>query len=181
MAFVLVTGGVRSGKSRYAEERVATVERVLYVATGMAWDDEMRERIARHAERRPGHWGLLEAEGELVAPLMEALESGRWDGVLVDCLSTWVSRVLMDLPEEEWRSESTRRRVLLEAGLLADVLSGSEKRSVVVTSETGLGGVAMSPLGRAFQDLLGEVNQVLAGQAEEMVLLVSGRPMRLSN
>lgn len=178
MSYTVVTGGVRSGKSQFAEELAAGYERVLYVATGKAWDGEMEQRIVLHQQRRPEHWGLLEVAEQLADPLAVA-EQSEWDCLLVDDLSTWVSQVLMSLPETEWRSAATREQLLQEAARLAEMLERSAGHAVVVTSETGLGGVAMSPLGRAFQDLLGEVNQIVAKRADQMYLVVSGRPLRL--
>ncbi|HEU4965690.1 MAG TPA: bifunctional adenosylcobinamide kinase/adenosylcobinamide-phosphate guanylyltransferase [Bacilli bacterium] len=200
MSYVLVTGGVRSGKSRYAERLAGEERRVLYVATGVASDGEMSERIRLHQERRPAKWGLLEVgEDQLVERLRQSVEWKRQktDGVnasqlvastehafayevlLIDCLSAWLSTLLIHLPESEWRSLATKQRVLAEAESLADWLQKTPLQAVVVTTETGLGGVAMSPLGRAFQDLLGEVNQILAHQAADVFLVVAGRALRL--
>ncbi|PWK14823.1 bifunctional adenosylcobinamide kinase/adenosylcobinamide-phosphate guanylyltransferase [Tumebacillus permanentifrigoris] len=179
MPYTLVTGGVRSGKSAWAERRAGFSRRVLYVATGQIWDAEMQARIDLHRNRRPASWGLLEAGEDLTNPIADALRVDGWEVVLLDCLSTWVSTILLNLPEEAWRTDETRQRVLTEAHHLADFLQKSPVPTVLVTNETGLGGVAMTPLGRAFQDLLGEVNQLFAAQAEEVYLVVSGRPLRL--
>lgn len=179
MSYIVVTGGVRSGKSAWAERLAGSTKCVLYVATGQIWDAEMQARIDLHRERRPAQWGLLEVQQALVEPLAEELHAGKWEGVLIDCLSTWVSTILIGLPEEAWRAPETRQHILSEARHLADFLQKSAVSAVLVTSETGLGGVAMTPLGRAFQDLLGEVNQVLAAEAEDVYLVVSGRPLKL--
>lgn len=176
MGLVLVTGGVRSGKSLFAEQLAGYGRRVLYVATGEIWDGEMAVRIDLHRDRRPPQWGLLET-GSLLHPLQERADE--WDAVLVDCLSTWVSRLLIGLPESEWRSPETRARITEEAERFAAWLSERDGEAVVVTSETGLGGVAMTPLGRAFQDLLGEVNQIVAERADDVYLMISGRPLQL--
>lgn len=186
MSYVVVTGGVRSGKSGVAERLAGEQRRVLYVATGAVSDEEMAERIRLHQQRRPEHWGLLEVEGRALTHLTEALHrklvgetAQTYECVLIDCLSTWVSSQLIRLPETEWRSEATRQRLLAEAERLAEWLREVPCEAVVVTSETGLGGVAMTPLGRVFQDLLGEVNQIVAWQAREVYLVVSGRVLRL--
>jgi adenosylcobinamide kinase / adenosylcobinamide-phosphate guanylyltransferase len=179
MACIMVTGGVRSGKSKFAEDLVARSEKVLYVATGTAWDDEMQDRIAAHQERRPAHWGLLEADTNLKSAVEQALAEGDYDAVLVDCLSTWITRILLEMPESQWRDPLTRLRVMAETLTLAKLLNEVPQQAVVVTTETGLGGVAMTPLGRVFQDLLGEANQMLAEKCRDVYLLVSGRPLRL--
>ncbi|KEO81797.1 bifunctional adenosylcobinamide kinase/adenosylcobinamide-phosphate guanylyltransferase [Tumebacillus flagellatus] len=183
MPYTLITGGVRSGKSAWAERVAGLSRRVLYVATGQVWDEEMERRIDVHRDRRPAQWGLLEVQAELAEPLMEAMQDAGqpWEGVLIDDLSTWVSTVLLQLPEEEWRSEGTRNRLFNEATQLAARLRQSSVPATVVTNETGLGGVALTPLGRAFQDLLGVVNQIFAAQAEDVYLVVSGRPLKLPN
>ena len=181
MSYILVTGGVRSGKSAFAERLAGEQRRVLYVATGQAWDDEMRARIDRHQQRRPDRWGLLEVRERLAEPLATALSESAWEGVLIDCLSTWVSTLLMNLPDDQWRTGETRARILEEARQLVGCLHDSQVPAVVVTNETGLGGVAMTPLGRAFQDLLGEVNQVVGTRAQEAYLVVAGRSFRLGD
>lgn len=176
MPYALITGGVRSGKSGFAERRAGYDRRVLYVATGRAWDEEMERRIKLHQERRPAEWGVLESG----APLTETLaDQEGWDCILIDCLSTWLSCILLELPETEWRAESTRRRVHAEAERLADHFAHPDRSAVIVTTETGLGGVALSPLGRAFQDLLGEVNQIVAQRAEDVYLIIAGRALKL--
>ncbi|MBL0385819.1 bifunctional adenosylcobinamide kinase/adenosylcobinamide-phosphate guanylyltransferase [Tumebacillus sp. ITR2] len=179
MPYTLITGGVRSGKSAFAERLAGLSRRVLYVATGQVWDGEMEKRIDLHRERRPEIWGLLEVQESLVEPVLAEVEAGRWEAVLVDDLSTWVSTILLNLPEEEWRSEATRERLFNEARRLAEALQASSVLTVLVTSETGLGGVALTPLGRAFQDLLGEVNQIVAAKAEDVYFVISGRPLKL--
>lgn len=178
MPYVLVTGGVRSGKSGFAEQRAGLDRRVLYVATGQAWDEEMQQRIDLHRDRRPAQWGLLESGALLTETLSHHIEEG-WDCVLIDCLSTWLANILMSLPESDLRADTTRTQVLAEAEHLAAMFSRPDLHAVLVTTETGLGGVALTKLGRAFADLLGEVNQHLARHAEEAHLVIAGRALRL--
>lgn len=180
MSLILVTGGVRSGKSRFAEELAQQAsESVLYVATGEAWDSEMSARIERHRARRPASWGCVEVGGRLGESLPAC--SG-YDVVLVDCLSTWVSNRLVSVSEEEWRSEAVTREVLTDAQeWLAAVTAGSNPGQTViaVTSEVGLGGVAMNRLGRWFADVLGDVNQMAARQADTVYAVLAGIPWRI--
>lgn len=173
----MVTGGVRSGKSRYAEELAqASGSRVMYVATGQAWDDEMRARIELHQERRPQEWGCIEV-GEHLTDY--AASSTGYDVVLIDCLSTWVSNRLMKLEESEWRSEIHTRALLQEAAAWLELVAQSRQTVIAVTSEVGLGGVAMSRLGRWFADVLGDVNQMSARQADVVYAVWSGIPWRI--
>lgn len=179
MSLILVTGGIRSGKSRFAEELAEqTGKSVIYVATGSAGDEEMAERIAQHRARRPAHWGCVEA-GESLTQSLSACTSH--EVVLVDCLSTWVSNRLMRVPEQEWRSETITQDVLRDARewLSAIAASGHSETVIAVTSEVGLGGVAMSRLGRWFADVLGDVNQLAARQADTVYAVLAGIPWRI--
>ncbi|MFC8684425.1 bifunctional adenosylcobinamide kinase/adenosylcobinamide-phosphate guanylyltransferase [Brevibacillus porteri] len=177
MSLVLVTGGVRSGKSRYAEELAMTLgSRVLYVATGKAWDDEMKQRIELHQARRPLEWGCVEV-GERLTDYHAFCE--QYDVVLIDCLSTWVSNRLMSVDESEWRSPSHTQALLQEAEAWLSLVHNSPQKVIAVTSEVGLGGVALSRLGRWFADVLGDVNQRSARQADAVYAVLSGIPWRI--
>lgn len=182
MKIVMVSGGVRSGKSAYAERlvRERTVEagaglKVLYVATGMRYDAEMDERIEKHRLRRPGEWATLESASEL-SP--EAYDG--YDLALVDTLSAWIGNRLMAVPEERCRDAETTDAILEQVRSYVSRLRSSRLReAVIVTDEVGWGGVAMTPLGRWFQDVVGDANQLLAREADEVVAVVSGLPWRL--
>ncbi|GEC90550.1 MULTISPECIES: bifunctional adenosylcobinamide kinase/adenosylcobinamide-phosphate guanylyltransferase [Brevibacillus] len=177
MSLVLVTGGVRSGKSRYAEELAITLSnRVLYVATGKAWDDEMKQRIELHQARRPLEWGCVEV-GERLTDYHAFSE--QYDVVLIDCLSTWVSNRLMSVDESEWRSASHTQALFQEAEAWLSLVQNSPQKVIAVTSEVGLGGVALSRLGRWFADVLGDVNQRSARQADAVYAVLSGIPWRI--
>jgi adenosylcobinamide kinase/adenosylcobinamide-phosphate guanylyltransferase len=188
---ILVTGGVRSGKSAFAERyagRKATAgggADVVYVATARAWDDEMVARIARHRAQRPGSWPTVEAPldlaGALAAPPAETAGV-----VLVDSVDFWVSNRLLDASPVTGEQVDRRAMAALEAALLDDVAAvaasaaGPESPArtlVLVTLEAGLGVVPPSPLGRAFRDLLGRVNCAFAAAADEVYLLVAGLPL----
>lgn len=177
MSLILVTGGVRSGKSGFAEELASeTGKRVLYVATGEAKDEEMRSRIALHRSRRPADWGCV----EIPLRLSESIQAAReYEVILIDCLSTWVSNRLMAVPEQDWRSEAITREVYEEATAWLGGVSASSHTVIAVTSEVGLGGVAMSRLGRWFADVLGDVNQMTARRADTVYAVLSGIPWRI--
>ncbi|MBO8171593.1 MAG: bifunctional adenosylcobinamide kinase/adenosylcobinamide-phosphate guanylyltransferase [Bacillaceae bacterium] len=176
MKLILISGGVRSGKSRFAEEMAQQMgEAVLYVATGVETDGEMRERIEQHRKRRPADWGLVEAPDDLSA--MFTVIPG-YDTVLIDCVSTYLSNRLI-AAEGPAAKKETPERLLDRMDDWLDRMRSLDQTFIVVTSETGLGGVAMTPLGRRFQDLLGEANQMIARVADEVYLVVSGIPWRL--
>lgn len=167
---VLVTGGVRSGKSGHAESLLSGP--VTYVAPGPALDDaDWAERVATHRARRPAGWSTLETH-DLVAAL-------RTDGpVLVDCLGTWLTAVMDE--HRLWDAPAglvTREiRVLLAEAV---TVLGTRDDVVLVTNEVGLGVVPVHRSGRLFRDLLGMVNQEIAAVCDEVHLVVAGRVLVL--
>jgi adenosylcobinamide kinase/adenosylcobinamide-phosphate guanylyltransferase len=160
----LVLGGARSGKSLYAERLVAAMpEPVTYVATMAATDPDMTERIATHRARRPPTWETVEAgqhTGQQLADVLAAIEGT----VLLDALGPWVASA----PE-----------FTVDAPGLCRVLQLRRGDTVVVSEEVGLGVHPTSALGRQFRDALGELNQAVAEVAEDAVLIVAGRRLRL--
>ena len=154
-----VLGGARSGKSRYAEALIeAHPPPWRYVATGQAFDDEMRARIATHRSRRDARWQTVEAPLDLAS----ALDADA--PVLVDCLTLWVSNLLLADREPDW------------PGLLAS-LEAREAPTVLVSNEVGLGIVPDNALARRFRDSAGVLHGRLAARAERVVLMVAGIPM----
>ena len=177
MSFVLITGGVRCGKSAFAEQLAAMQsDSVLYAAFGIVADEEMKLRIDAHKERRPKHWGVWEDTDSLIIP--NNIFSG-YHVVLVDCLSTWLANRCMQIPESEYKQPFHKECIREEVREWLKCIKQSNQHIIAVSSEVGLGGVAMSPLGRLFQDLLGEVNQLSAEQADEVYAVLSGIPLRL--
>jgi adenosylcobinamide kinase/adenosylcobinamide-phosphate guanylyltransferase len=174
---VLVTGGVRSGKSRHAESLLPAGERVTYVAPGPTTaedaDPDWAARIAAHRERRPARWVTRETR-DLASAVREAPGP-----VLIDCLGTWLS-ALLDA-EEAWTAPSDQVRDLVERRLvdLAAALEDTPRTVVVVTNEVGLGIVPEHRSGRLFRDLLGTVNQRVAAVCDDVVLVVAGRTLTL--
>jgi adenosylcobinamide kinase / adenosylcobinamide-phosphate guanylyltransferase len=159
----LVLGGARSGKSRYAESLMAALQPPwVYVATAEAGDAEMAERIAAHRERRGPNWRTIEA----LANLDRVLADHRSEPVLVDCLTLWLSKLLLD--DGALEDEMVR----VEKSLL---LATAPK--VLVSNEVGAGIVPEHPLGRRFRDLQGVLNQRVAAIADRVVLMVAGLPL----
>ena len=163
LTFVL--GGARSGKSRYAESLIAALPSPwVYVATAEAGDDEMAERIKSHRERRGVQWRTTEAPRELAKAL-----SACGDGpVLIDCLTLWLSNLM--LAEANIEEETAQ----LEKALVA-----AHGPLVLVANEVGSGIVPSYPLGRRFRDLQGILNQRIAARAERVILMVAGLPLAL--
>ena len=166
---VLVLGGARSGKSTFALARARSFGRSLvYLATAEAGDDEMAARIARHRAERGEEWRTIE-ERLAIAPILRA-EQGKT--IVVDCLTIWLANLMGDEVEATARID----------GALADLLSALAERQsaiIAVSNEVGLGIVPDHPLGRAFRDAAGLMNQKVAEVAGEVYLLVAGQPLRV--
>lgn len=177
-----VTGGARSGKSRFAVALAARLAAggsgVAYLATMQPLDAELEARVARHRAERPAAWRTIEEPRDLLAGLAAADPSAV---VLLDCLSLWVTNHLLPLGE----SPSPAATAGLETHLLGsldDLLRAAAARPgdlIVVTNEVGDGVVPDTVLGRAFRDLLGVANQRVASQAARAWLLVAGRALPL--
>ena len=170
MGVFLLIGGARAGKSSLAA-RLAhkTSLPVTFVATAEAGDEEMEQRIARHRAERPAEWTTLE---EPVALAQAVDRAGADDTVIVDCLTLWVSNLILAGHDDE--------EVQARAEAAAAQAAGRAGRTLVVTNEVGLGVHPTSDLGRRFRDLLGRVNAIWADQAEEVILVVAGRAMTLN-
>ncbi|HXA28303.1 MAG TPA: bifunctional adenosylcobinamide kinase/adenosylcobinamide-phosphate guanylyltransferase [Candidatus Angelobacter sp.] len=164
---LLVLGGARSGKSAYAEQRVQHCEDVAYVATLLPGDPDVDARIAAHRVRRPPTWRTVEARGDLAAAVRAA--AGH-DALLLDGFE--LALALADPPDDE----AAQR---LATHVATAVHDAAQSLGVVVTAEAGLGVVPSSAAGVRFRDRLGAANQVLAAQADEVVLVVAGLPLWL--
>lgn len=175
---VFILGGARSGKSNFAEARARAGGdgNVLYVATATVADEEMRRRVRLHRERRPQSWRTLEAP-RAVADAVRA-QLGEAHTVLVECLSVMVANPLM-APEVDPFDEALGAQVLAEVEALADCAAAMAGEMLVVSNEVGMGVVPGYPLGRAYRDLLGRANQVVAGRADEVYLVVAGIARRI--
>jgi adenosylcobinamide kinase / adenosylcobinamide-phosphate guanylyltransferase len=172
---ILVTGGVRCGKSRFAERRAGELggDRVVYIATAEAGDDEMRARIAAHRADRPASWRTLEAPVDVAAAIEGAAASPTPPRViLVDCLTMLVSNLL--LGRDGGEEETASARVDRQSGAICAVCARIEPSVIVVTNEVGWGVVPSTSLGRRYRDSLGTANQVLAAASAQVYLLVAG-------
>jgi adenosylcobinamide kinase / adenosylcobinamide-phosphate guanylyltransferase len=172
---ILITGGVRCGKSRFAERLAGELggDRVIYIATAEAGDDEMRARIAAHRADRPGSWRTLEAPVDVAASIEDAAASHTPPRViLVDCMTMLVSNLL--LGRDGGEEENASARVDQQAKAICAVCARIAPSVIIVTNEVGWGVVPATPLGRRYRDLLGTANQVLAATSAHVYLLVAG-------
>ncbi|GIO10496.1 adenosylcobinamide kinase/adenosylcobinamide phosphate guanyltransferase [Cohnella xylanilytica] len=174
---VLVTGGARSGKSSFAEQYAAhQAESGIYIATAQALDAGMRDRIAHHRSQREKtgfRWETVEEPLDLVGTLRRASAA---PVVLVDCLTLWLTNVLL---EKEDEGEEAERRVMPRIEELRETLEGYPGRAILVTNEVGDGIVPEYPLGRLYRDLAGILNQRIASVSDEVFLVTAGIPVEL--
>ena len=161
---ILITGGQRSGKSKKAEELALSLSsNPVYLATAHIWDDEFRKRVRRHQERRGPEWTTIEEEIHLSRHDM----TGRV--VVIDCVTLWLTNML----------DSSLQGNLEKAFAEFDAFTAPEATYIFVTNEIGLGGVSENALQRRFTDLQGMMNQYIAAHADEVILMISGIPVKL--
>jgi adenosylcobinamide kinase/adenosylcobinamide-phosphate guanylyltransferase len=166
-ATTLVLGGARSGKSAFAERLIhdSGLTRV-YLATATAGDDEMTTRIAQHRKQRGDGWIIVEEPLALVDALTREATHGR--AVLVDCLTLWLSNLMFAERDPE-----------IEARRLTRFLGVAKYPIVFVSNEVGMGLVPETPLGRAFRDAQGRLNQIVAAAVPQVVFIAAGLPLWL--
>ncbi|PKN16609.1 MAG: bifunctional adenosylcobinamide kinase/adenosylcobinamide-phosphate guanylyltransferase [Deltaproteobacteria bacterium HGW-Deltaproteobacteria-23] len=166
----LVTGGARSGKSRFAESlAVQQGEPLLYIATAGFGDGEMKERITRHQERRGSTWQTIEEQYNLAAVLTG--HDGWFKAILVDCVTLWLTNLLLKYEDKNAVLDEVRRTV--------STLPSLKTPLFMVSNEVGMGIIPDNSLGRTFCDLSGEANEILAGAADEVYVTFSGLPLKL--
>ncbi len=170
---VLITGGARSGKSRLAEEMaLSRGGPVVYIATAGVYDAEMAERVKIHRQRRPAHWRTREETVNVPAALLEA--PANTATVLVDCLTLWLSNLLLARYEEGKPAACLEQEILAEVDRLLDIAGAAPFLTIIVSNEVGMGVVPATPLGRLFRDLAGRANQRAAARAGKVYLTVAG-------
>ncbi|NHW02630.1 bifunctional adenosylcobinamide kinase/adenosylcobinamide-phosphate guanylyltransferase [Stutzerimonas degradans] len=165
----LILGGARSGKSRLAERLAADSDlAVTYIATSQALDGEMAARIVHHRQRRPAHWTLVEEPLQLARVLRE--QAGAQRCLLVDCLTLWLTNLLM---------LEDPARLAEERDAFLECLGELPGRVILVSNETGLGVVPLGELTRRYVDEAGWLHQAVAERAERVTFMVAGLPMIL--
>ena len=175
----LILGGARSGKSAAAVHMAQQCGggSVLYVATADPGDEEMQLRIDNHRAERPAEWQTVEARHSVGRAI--GRQTGSYASVVVDCVTLLVSNLLVDQPNPY--AEEVQKRVEQEIGALVEAAREMPRHSdtIVVSNEVGTGLAPVTPLGRAFRDLLGQANQRMAAAADRVVLMVAGIPVFL--
>ena len=167
---IFITGGCRSGKSRFALDYANQhFSKKLYLATCEALDEEMALRIEHHKKMRGPEWKTIEESIAIVNKIKEY--SDRVEVILLDCITLWLSNLLM-----KWNSES---RIMDEVDRFIDVIKQGQTSLIIVSNEVGMGIVPVDPLSRRFRDLSGMINQRIAEAVDTVIFMVSGIPMFL--
>jgi adenosylcobinamide kinase/adenosylcobinamide-phosphate guanylyltransferase len=178
---MLLLGGARSGKSHFAQEYAKrNGERVLFVATATAGDEDMRLRIEKHKKDRPSSWRTLEAATGIGVQI-EA-NAGNAQLIVIDCITMLVNNIFnrYDLPQFDTIEDAVLEKdVFAEIQQLQKCLKKADASFLIVSNEVGLGLVPDNRMGRLYRDILGRANQMLAQTADEVYLLVAGIPLRV--
>ena len=163
---ILITGGQRSGKSRQAEElALSLASNTVYVATAHIWDDEFRERVRKHQERRGPQWTNIEEEKDLSKHDI----TGRV--AVIDCVTLWLTNFFFETSDVEQTLEAVKQEF--------DRFTSHDATYIFVTNEIGSGGVSDNAIQRKFTDLEGWMNQYIASKADEVILMVSGIAVKI--
>ena len=173
---ILITGGQRSGKSEYAERLALSLsDNPVYMATAHVWDEEFRQRVLLHQERRGPQWTNIEEECLLSRHQL----TGRV--ILIDCLTLWLTNLwYAEKPESSDCPECPAVAPTLETAKAEfDRFTSQDATFIFVTNEIGYGGVSANTVQRRFTDLMGWMNQYVASQADEVILMVSGIPVKI--
>jgi len=163
---ILITGGQRSGKSRHAEElALSLTKRPVYVATAHVWDEEFQERVRKHQQRRGPQWTNIEEEKVLSRHDL----TGRV--AVIDCVTLWLTNFFFETQDVDQTLEMAKREF--------DLFTAHDATYIFVTNEIGWGGVSENAIQRRFTDLEGWMNQYIASQADEVVMMVSGIAVKI--
>lgn len=181
---ILITGGARSGKSSYAEKLARELgSNILYIATSIPFDEEMKNRVKKHRESRPSGWDTYEGYRSLGQVILEKCRE--YDGILIDCITVMITNLLLEYPGIDNANpgfedfEEAEEAIRKEVEELMEGIRKSEANVIMVTNELGSGIVPENLLGRAFRDIAGRMNQYIAAQCDEVFLTVCGLPLKL--
>lgn len=164
---ILITGGVRSGKSSYAEKLALSLsDNPVYIATSRIWDEEFRNRVVKHQQNRGSQWTNIEEEKYLSKHKLETKT------VLIDCVTLWATNFFYDLNGD---IDDALKNIQSEF----DKFTRQEATFIFVTNEIGMGGVSTNEMQRKFTDLQGWVNQYIAAKADNVIMMVSGIPVKI--
>lgn len=195
MALIFVTGGAKSGKSKFAEELILNLnngkQENVYLATSLVFDEEMKEKVRLHKERRENDWGTVETYKNFESNLNKYFpktENEIKNNMLVDCLTNMITNIIFEEKDVDWDNFDKKSYVKIVEKLNKNVentvnellnITSQFENTVIVSNELGLGLVPSYPLGRYFREIAGKMNQVVAERADEVYFVVSGIPMKI--
>ena len=179
---ILIIGGARSGKSRFAQKLALKLgEPVLFVATAVAGDQEMHQRIEEHRKQRPTTWSTLEVTTHIGSQIEQKI--GGAQVVIVDCIALLVNNIFgqySDQTGEQIDASLIEQQLTAEIGELVECINKVDASFIIVSNEVGSGLVPANRVGRLYRDLLGRANQMLAQCADEVYLMVAGLPLKIT-
>lgn len=195
MKLIYVTGGAKSGKSKFAEDLLLSLnsgkEKNIYLATSQVFDEEMEMKVLIHKERRQDKWETIESYKDFYESLKSAFVEEKSQGesvfknnMLVDCLTNMVSNIIFEDLTIDWEKPTKKQLQSSDRRVEKEVLSLIENLEkfnyvVIVSNELGMGIVPATPLGRYFREIAGKMNQLIAEKSDEVYFVVSGIPMKI--
>ena len=195
MALIFVTGGAKSGKSKFAEELILKLnngkQENIYLATSLVFDEEMKEKVRLHKERRKNDWRTVETYKNFENSLNKYFPKTKNEvknNILVDCLTNLITNIIFEKEYIDWENFDKKSYIQdlekldkIVKNSVNELINVSKKfeNAVIVSNELGMGLVPSYPLGRYFREIAGKMNQVMAKKADEVYFVVSGIPMKI--
>jgi len=194
MGLIFVTGGAKSGKSKFAEEMLLKLnngnQKNIYLATSLVFDEEMKEKVRLHKKRRKNDWFTVETYKNFKNKLNNFFENNDKikNNMLVDCLTNMITNIIFENQNIDWNNferklyiqtlKKLNKNVENSVDELLNIINQFEN-TVIVSNELGMGLVPSYPLGRYFREIAGKMNQIVAEKADEVYFVVSGIPMKI--
>ena len=194
MGLIFVTGGAKSGKSKFAEEMLLKLnngkQKNIYLATSLVFDEEMKEKVRLHKKRRQDEWFTVETYKNFENELSNFFENNDKikNNILVDCLTNMITNIIFENQNIDWDNFEKKLYIQTLEKLNKDVehsviellnVADQFENAIIVSNELGMGLVPSYPLGRYFREIAGKMNQIVAEKADEVYLVVSGIPMKI--
>ena len=183
MGIIYITGGAKSGKSKFAESIAMKKKKRIYLATSIPFDNEMKLRVKKHKKQRGDNWITLEAYRNLDEVLSKVTDQA--EVILLDCLTNMITNLMIMDNEKDWDNlledeiAHMEKEIFLEINKIIDFSKKFSGDIIVVSNEVGMGLVPEYPLGRYFRDIAGSMNQLIAEKSKEAYLVVSGISMKI--
>lgn len=188
MALIYITGGAKSGKSKFAEDMLLSLNngerKNVYLATSIVFDEEMKTKVDLHKERRQDRWITIESYKDFTESLKSVSQEDFKNNILVDCLTNMISNIIFENKEINWdkptKEQMTKCDKMIEKQVEELIkISNEFENMVIVSNELGMGIVPSYPLGRYFREIAGRMNQCIAKKSDEAYFVVSGIPMKI--